>query len=148
MFQKQNEIRKTKLGLDIALWFFLVIIILLVGWKIFNSMNLWDPNDRNNNDETNHKEGNTSREDFAKCLNQEGLIMYGIDTCEFCQAQKKMFGLAFEKVNYINCEFDQEKCRMAGITVYPVWQIGDKKSSGVKNFATLAEMSGCTQPTN
>lgn len=123
--------------------FFLALVLLVAGAKvIFFS----DNSPVNLSDETKHKAGAAASVDFAKCLNEKGAIMYGIDTCEHCQMQKKMFGDAFENIKYINCYFEKERCAAEGIPGYPVWQIGNKKISGIQTFSSLSALTGCMEP--
>jgi len=83
---------------------------------------------------------------FAVCLNQKGVTMYGTDTCPNCQNQKKLFGDAFDKINYVNCYFHQKECDDKSITAYPAWIAGGKQAVGVQTFADLASISGCKSP--
>lgn len=83
------------------------------------------------------------RNSLVKCLSEKGVKMYGSDTCPYCQNQKKMFGEDFTKINYINCDFDKSVCSEKGITGYPVWEIDDKMSAGLKSLEELAAATGC-----
>lgn len=87
-----------------------------------------------------------SRTNFAKCLNERGVIMYGVDTCEYCETQRKMFGDDFGEIAYVNCDFNAEQCLSKGITAYPIWQVGSKSLLGVQTFKKLAEATGCAEP--
>ena len=49
-------------------------------------------------------------DDFAKCLTQKSVVMYGAYWCPHCQAQKKLFGSSFKYVNYVECTKDIKKC--------------------------------------
>lgn len=89
---------------------------------------------------------NFSRRDFASCLTQSGLVMYGDDKCVHCQDQKKMFGDDFEKINYVNCAFEIDRCQEKQISVYPVWIKNVNKYMGVQSFDDLSLISGCTNP--
>jgi len=42
--------------------------------------------------------------DFAACIAESGATMYGADWCNHCQTQKRLFGRAFKKVSYENCD--------------------------------------------
>jgi len=137
--KKEKNIRETRI--ETTLKFILVVALFFAGVKLF----MVSPNAANDL-ETKHKDSSISREDFAKCLNEKGLIMYGDDTCDHCLAQKKMFGTSFENINYVNCYFDKDKCDAQGITGYPTWVMGDQKISGVQKFANLAAISGCSAP--
>jgi hypothetical protein len=88
-----------------------------------------------------------SRTVFANCLNRQGAMMYGVDTCEFCLAQKKIFGEDFGQINYINCDFAGALCRQKGITNLPAWEINGKIIYGQQSFEQLSAYSGCKPPT-
>lgn len=86
--------------------------------------------------------------DFAKCLADADIVMYGTDWCSACSSQKKMFGDAFSEVNFVNCDFNSEECAEAGIEGYPIWKIGDEflGNPGQKTFLELATAGGCSLP--
>jgi len=46
---------------------------------------------------------NQSLDSFSKCLTNNGVIMFGSDSCGFCMHQKKLFGDSFQYVKYVNC---------------------------------------------
>ncbi|MCX6798840.1 MAG: hypothetical protein NTW59_01955, partial [Candidatus Diapherotrites archaeon] len=47
--------------------------------------------------------------DFAKCLTEKGVTVYGFGTswCTFCTEQEKMFGNAWKDLNYIECSISE-----------------------------------------
>jgi len=86
-------------------------------------------------------------EEFAQCLNDADVTMYGADWCGHCADQKDMFGEDFEYIDYVNCDFHTEECSAEGIVGYPTWKIGGKLlGRGVQTFDALAEASGCVVP--
>lgn len=91
-------------------------------------------------------------DEFAQCLADKGVTMYGAWWCPHCKDQKALFGSAFKKVNYVECSPNQTKgmsqeCTDAGIKGYPTWVLADKTQlSGVQTFEKLAEKSGCELP--
>lgn len=87
-----------------------------------------------------------ARSVFANCLNGQGAMMYGVDTCNFCLAQKKMFGDDFREINYVNCDFDRELCRQKGINRFPAWEIQERTFYGLQSFEQLSLQSGCPAP--
>lgn len=113
-------------------------VIMLAVWMIMVGMN--------SSPKSSTVSDNSGKENFAICLMKKGAIMYGVDTCEYCQLQKKMFGSAFEKINYINCDFEGEICGRKGIEHYPVWEINGQMISGVQTFAGLSRATGCAEP--
>lgn len=85
-------------------------------------------------------------EEFAICLSQNELTMYGTDTCPYCQQQKAMFGDAFKYVDYRNCEINPEVCEEMSIEGYPTWIKGEQRLSGVQEISTLGDVAGCAAP--
>ncbi len=116
---------------------FVGIILLIAGFRFYMSANLI---------ETDHKEAAHTIEDFAKCLKDSGIIMYGVDTCDFCAQQKRRFGAAFDHIEYVNCQFNQEFCTENGITNFPSWKIGDTVKVGVLSFSELETLTNCKKP--
>lgn len=117
---------------------FLIAVVSAVGLKILLG--------ENTNGLFSAAESGNAKDSFAKCLNDKGVIMYGVDTCEYCQIQKKMFGSSFEKINYVNCDFDKQICAEKQITAYPVWQINDKLFPGIETLDQLANATNCVAP--
>ncbi len=77
-------------------------------------------------------------DNFAKCLNQKGAVMYGaMDWCKYTQAQKAMFGNSFKYINYH--EFNE----LAGIKKTPTWVISGAWYENVQPFEKLAALTGC-----
>lgn len=93
----------------------------------------------------------TKYDDFALCIADAGAIFYGAYWCPHCQDQKEMFEDS-SKLPYIECSTlggngQTQECTDAGITGYPTWRFSDgTEVSGVANFETLAEKTGCIAP--
>lgn len=84
---------------------------------------------------------------FAKCMTEKGVIMYGSDTCSHCIEQKKSFKGSFDLINYVECRKNQEECEKAQIMSTPTWLINGEKYTGRKSLSELAELSGCSLTT-
>lgn len=88
-------------------------------------------------------------DDFAKCLTDNGVKMYGAYWCPHCNNQKELFGNSFKHVTYIECAIqgsnDQTaECKAAGVDTYPTWQFTDSsRMTGELSLAILAQKSGC-----
>lgn len=82
-------------------------------------------------------------QEFAECLGEKEAVMYGTDWCHYCQDQKEMFGMHFEKLNYIDCDDNKAECDAAGVRGYPTWVINEVNYPGVQKIDKLAELSGC-----
>jgi hypothetical protein len=90
-------------------------------------------------------------DDFARCLTDDGVKMYGAWWCSHCQSQKRLFGTSFDRVTYIECSTASKSmnqtCKDAGIEGYPTWEFSDaSRLGGEQSLATLAEKSGCELP--
>ncbi|TAL50431.1 hypothetical protein EPN81_02770 [Patescibacteria group bacterium] len=90
-------------------------------------------------------------DEFAQCLTNSGVTMYGAWWCPHCENQKDLFGSAFDQVTYMECSTASrtmnQTCRDAGIEGYPTWEFGDgSRASGEQTLESLAEASGCALP--
>lgn len=86
-------------------------------------------------------------DEFAKCLAEKKLTMYGAYWCPHCQAEKKNFGDSFKYVPYVECTQETKKCLDAGINGYPTWIDADgKKYEGQQGLSGLSKISGCVLP--
>ena len=77
-------------------------------------------------------------DDFAKCLKENGAVMYGADWCKFTQEQKGMFGPSFKYLDY------HDFSERPDIKVTPTWIIEGKFYEKVQSFEKLSELTGCT----
>lgn len=86
-------------------------------------------------------------DDFAKCLTERGVVMYGAYWCPHCQNEKKAFGDSFKFVNYVECTQETQKCLAENIEGYPTWIFPDgKRLLGEQGIQKLAQASGCVLP--
>ncbi len=89
-------------------------------------------------------------DDFARCLTEKGIVMYGAYWCPHCSQQKKMFGKSWEYISYIECSLPGGQgttriCEDAGIDSYPTWDFGNgTRLTAVVRFEELSRRSGCT----
>ncbi len=91
--------------------------------------------------------------EFAKCLTDKNLLMYGSFRCGSCAKQREMFGDSFKYVVEIEChpqgENPQtERCLKMNIERTPTWILekDGKEISRYVGFASaekLGQMSGC-----
>jgi len=96
-----------------------IIAFLLIGITILGVYAVFAPGDY---------------DEFAKCLTEKGVIMYGEDWCQYTNAQKNMFGNSFKYVNY------EVKLNLK---VRPTWVIDGKTHETVQSFERLSELTGC-----
>ncbi|MFM7424319.1 MAG: vitamin K epoxide reductase family protein [Elainella sp.] len=88
---------------------------------------------------------------LAKHLKETGAKFYGAFWCPHCQKQKQVFGKeAMEFVPYVECSEPDRRptvaCQVADIKGYPTWDINGQRSTGEKNLAELADLSGYQGP--
>jgi|SRR3989344_3497585 len=82
-------------------------------------------------------------DEFAKCLSERGVKMYGTNWCPHCKTQKEIFGKSFRHVDYVNCDYNMNKCLDAGVEGYPTWKINGENYPGVQTLERLSELSEC-----
>lgn len=90
--------------------------------------------------------------DFAQCLTDKGVKMFGAWWCPHCAAQKELFGSAFKKINYIECSPNgsqdmSQQCKDEGVKGYPTWRFPSGPDlSGEQTFKVLGDKVGCSVP--
>ena len=90
----------------------------------------------------------TGLDDFAKCLTEKGLVMYGAYWCPHCQAQKKLFGDSFQYVKYVECTTQAQLCLDMKVEGYPTWIASDgARLVGEIPLDKLATVTACQLPT-
>ena len=83
-------------------------------------------------------------DNFAKCLAEKNITMYGAEWCSHCQSQKKLFGNSFQYVPYVECPDNAQLCIDKGIEGYPTWIFPDeKKFEGEQTLEKLSQESNC-----
>jgi len=88
-------------------------------------------------------------DDFARCLKDKGVILYGAFWCPHCQAQKAMFGSSAQYLPYVECSTPDSQsqtavCAEKGIAEYPTLVFADgSKLTGEATLKVLAQRSGC-----
>lgn len=87
---------------------------------------------------------NSNDTEYAKCLQEKGITMYGTSWCPHCQHQKEIFGQLFSSVNYVDCDEESELCNKKGITGYPTWLLPDGKEVAAGSIEKVALGAGCS----
>ena len=82
-------------------------------------------------------------DEFAQCLTEKGIKMYGTDWCSYCQKQKDLFGSSFNYIDFVDCDKDKQECLSAGVRGYPTWKINGENYPGLQSLDKLAQLSGC-----
>jgi hypothetical protein len=82
-------------------------------------------------------------DDFAKCLTEKEVVVYGNDFCSFTGKQLNYFGKSEKYLDYVKCTGNQELCDAKGIRVTPTWEIDGKMHENVQTFDKLSGLTGC-----
>lgn len=83
-------------------------------------------------------------EALASCLTNNGATFYGTERCPHCKDQKKLFGEAISKVNFVDCDKNAPSCNAAGVKWYPTWKFADwSELVGTQTLEALADKAGC-----
>jgi len=86
-------------------------------------------------------------DDFAQCLADKEIIMYGAAWCSHCQSEKAAFGDSFKYIHYVECPENPKECLTEGIDGYPTWIFPDgRRFVGEQGINKLSEKSGCVLP--
>ena len=113
---------------------YLIIFIILIGGLI--GFLIWQGNKNN--------QASPALIAFARCLTEKEAIVYGTDSCEWCQKQKADFKSAWQFIKYVNCVNDPQTCTSLNIESTPTWIFqGGKRLVGYQQLDSLSEASGC-----
>jgi hypothetical protein len=88
-------------------------------------------------------------DEFAKCLSENDVTMYGAYWCPHCNAQKQMFGNSWSQVNYVECSLPNkagqtQECTESGIKSYPTWEFQNSlRIEGEMPLEKISSLSGC-----
>jgi hypothetical protein len=83
-------------------------------------------------------------DNFAKCLAEKKVTMYGAYWCSHCQNTKKTFGASFQYVPYVECTVEIKKCAELNINGYPTWIFSDgSRIEGEASMSDLSTKSSC-----
>jgi hypothetical protein len=86
-------------------------------------------------------------DDFAKCLADKKITMYGSVSCPWCQKEKSNFGESFKYVPYVECSIEPQKCLAMNIESIPTWVFPDgQRLVGYQSLEKLSQASGCPLP--
>lgn len=86
-------------------------------------------------------------DEFARCLAEKGVAMFGAYWCSHCQNEKEAFGDSFKYINYIECTEKPQECLAKEVKGYPTWIFPDgRKLEGEQGIENLSRESGCQLP--
>ena len=81
--------------------------------------------------------------EFATCLTDAGVIVYGNDFCQYTNQQLNFFGKSKEYLNYIKCVDNKKLCDEKKIDITPTWEIDGKMYEQIQTFEKLSMLTGC-----
>ena len=123
---------------------------LLVSLLVFLSF----PNDLHSSHLYNQKELKVTTDstkesiDFAKYLNENGVVKYSAYWCHNCLNQSELFGKqAYKVLNVVECANDGKNsqtqlCIEKKIRGFPTWEINGKLILGVLTLKELSDLTG------
>lgn len=114
----------------------IISLVLIVGLSIFLSG-------------CSSEESDNQLDDFATCLTEEGVTMYGGFRCPHCKDVKNTFKDSWELIDYVECDPrgpDEQSllCIEKSIEYYPTWELANGTFIvGAVPFPILSEATGC-----
>lgn len=96
--------------------------------------------------------GSGKLDQFARCLTEKKVVMYGSFLCPHCQEQKELFGDAWPYVQYIECSMPGSRqmtaaCSAAHIQHVPTWVFPNgQRREGMTPLKELSDRTGCKLP--
>ena len=138
LFKQEKKVSQKKLIGAAKGWIFFILVLYLIPTVIFNV----------GGEEQDYTE-------FAQCLTENNMKMYGSFRCGICAKTRAMFGDAFEHIIEYECHPDgedprTERCQEINVIRTPMWVVEEAdgtvtdKSAGFTSPKKLAEMSGCS----
>lgn len=88
--------------------------------------------------------GGGDLDEFAQCITSAGAVMYGVEWCSNCQAQKNLFGDSVQYIDYVECSENEDLCVEKNITAVPTWIISDRSYVGLLSLNELSRVSNCS----
>ncbi len=86
---------------------------------------------------------NNNYDNFASCLTEKNVVFYGSSGNKGTAVQQETFGRSFEKIVFVNCAEDLQRCKDENITKVPSWEAGNEITVGPKSLDELSQFSGC-----
>jgi len=82
-------------------------------------------------------------DEFAKCLTEKGVVVYGNDFCSYTGQQLNYFGKSEKYLNYIKCVSNKQLCNQKDIQITPTWEINGEMYEQIQTFERLSTLTGC-----
>jgi hypothetical protein len=145
MISQNQESEKEQKEIDFR-WGLVIILAFLVlagtaGYLLFGRSQKVEPASEPASDVKSVEKSTQSQVDIAQLvekLNKAKVTLYFSEGCGACQSQREILGEYFDQLNTVSCGENPEKCQ--DIQYVPTWVVKDKKETGVKTLAELAEL--------
>lgn len=127
-----------------ALLFLLILIGFVLTSGLLKSSNSLSASLFNSSRKT------VSLEGFAKCLNRQGVKLYGAKWDGHTQNQKWIFKEASEYLPYVECMKKEKdklapRCKQEGIKAFPTWEFSNgTRKIGELSLQEIQELSDCS----
>ena len=126
----KHPLNKEKKKSNFRMYFILLIIGLII---IFSSLSVYSYM---------NKPG--QYDEFAKCLTEKSVVVYGNDCCQYTIRQLNFLGKSKKYLNYVKCIDNKELCDQKGVKITPTWEINGEMYEQVQSLDKLAVLSGCS----
>lgn len=129
-FMKHSTIEKKPISLKkYFIWTMIGLILVLIVLSVNNYLK--------------NSQAPGKYDNFAKCLTEKGVVIYGNDFCQYTTKQLNFFGKSKKYLNYIKCIENEALCDEKGVKITPTWEINGKTYPQVQTFEALAGYSEC-----
>ena len=135
-----------------------IILVIAIAFALFNVrgktdltfLNFIDSKENGTVAGVNSEQDNEYVAKLADFMTSQGAVLYGAYWCPHCQEQKKIFGDAIKKINYVECDSrgpnaNPDECRGQNIKSYPTWIYQGQQYVGTQSLSQLAKIVGFTQ---
>ncbi len=128
--QEEKIVKNTNSKFNVIFVFIILLLVAFAFWA-FSLINL------------NKEDVGEQYRELASCLSANDVVLYGTSWCQYCNTQKKMFGSAYELINYVECSQNEQLCFSKGVVSSPTWIKGEEVLNGLQQLADLAVWAGC-----
>jgi hypothetical protein len=93
------------------------------------------------------EEDESAINEFASCLADAGLVVYGANWCGYTKALMENIG-GFELASpvYVECTENEELCSSEGVTGYPTIKLNGEVINPQRTMGGLSQVTGCEVP--
>ncbi len=83
-------------------------------------------------------------DEFAQCLTDKWVTLYGSNSCTYCLKQKALFGDSMAKIKFVDCQANPTQCSIKWVNGIPHRYITESnRLEWLQTLEDLAMESGC-----